>query len=76
MAAQDDLLVGFLGESGASASDLAQLARQPEFLAAVLDFVFGADDRVLAVCAGLSVTPAALAEARASLPGGAVPDWT
>lgn len=74
--AQEELLPQFLDATGAAPDDLRQLAAQPEFLGAVLDFLLGADTMVLAFAEAAGIGPDWPMQARAALPGGAVPDWT
>lgn len=69
-------LGGFLNASGAAPGDLGTLARDPQFLAALIDYLLETDARVLACCAALGVPPTALGEARTGLPGGRDPHWT
>lgn len=66
----------FLNATGLGRGDLAGLAREPGFLAAVLDFCLESDARVLACAGALGLPPTALAEARRALPGGEDPHWT
>lgn len=73
---QPDDLAGFLNASGAAPGDLAALARDPQFLAALVDFLLETDDRVLACTRDLGLPPTALGEARQGLPGGRDPHWT
>ncbi|NEY91884.1 DUF3572 domain-containing protein [Tabrizicola oligotrophica] len=73
---QPEELGGFLNASGASPGDLARLARDPHFLAAMIDFLLETDDRVLACTRDLNLPPTALGEARQGLPGGRDPHWT
>ncbi|MCV6598116.1 MAG: DUF3572 domain-containing protein [Mangrovicoccus sp.] len=71
-----DLADVFLGSSGAALEDLRENAAQPEFLAAVLDFVLMDDSWVLAAAEHLAIPPERLHNARAALPGGFLPNWT
>jgi hypothetical protein len=73
---QPDELGGFLNASGASPGDLGRLARDPHFLAALVDYLLETDDRVLACTRALDLPPTALGEARQGLPGGRDPHWT
>jgi hypothetical protein len=73
---QPEELGGFLSASGAAPQDLAQLARDPVFLAALVDYLLETDDRVLACTKDLGLPPTALGEARHGLPGGRDPHWT
>jgi hypothetical protein len=74
--AQPEELGGFLSASGAAPQDLAQLARDPVFLAALVDYLLETDDRVLACTKDLGLPATALGEARQGLPGGRDPHWT
>lgn len=76
MISQTDIIERFLGESGLSPGDLAIAATEPEFLAAVVDFILTQDDWVIAASAALDLSATRFVELRAALPGGAVPDWT
>jgi hypothetical protein len=76
LAADADLLGAFLNESGASLASLVVDLKRPEFLAAVLDFVLGDDQRVLAFAAQLEIRPESVAQHRAMLHGGDLPNWT
>lgn len=73
---QPEELAGFLNASGASHGDLGGLARDPQFLAALVDFLLETDERVLACTRDLDLPPTALGEARQGLPGGRDPHWT
>jgi len=73
----DDALRGlFLGSTGATAADFGSQGVSPETLVAVLDFLCMDDAWVIAFCdsAGLAYTTPS--QARAALPGGALPEWT
>jgi hypothetical protein len=74
--AQPEELGGFLSASGAAPGDLALLARDPVFLAALVDYLLETDDRVLACTKDLGLPATALGEARQGLPGGRDPHWT
>lgn len=76
LAGESDEIGAFLNATGLARGDLAGLARDAGFLAAVLDFCLESDARVLACAAVLCVPPTALAEARMALPGGNDPHWT
>lgn len=73
---QDDLFPLFLGASGASEGDLRARMAQPEFLAAVVDFVMMDDAWVIACAAHLGWPPQEIMAVRAALPGGDLPHWT
>jgi hypothetical protein len=76
LVSQPDSLGGFLNMTGAGVADLGGLARDPHFLAGVLDFILQADETVLACAEALGVPPTAIGEARGGLPGGRDPHWT
>lgn len=73
---QPDLVGAFLNASGAAQGQLAELATEPLFLGAVLDFLTEDDARVIAFCdqAGLPYT--APLQARLALPGAQHTHWT
>lgn len=73
---QPDELGGFLNATGASTQDLARLARDAHFLAALIDYLLETDQRVLACTEALELPPTALGTARQGLPGGRDPHWT
>ncbi|WP_151717220.1 DUF3572 domain-containing protein [Gemmobacter serpentinus] len=73
---QDELLPQFLSASGAAPQDLRDLAQDPVFLGAVLDFLLGDDSLVLGLSAALNCPPEQPLQARMALPGGAGPHWT
>lgn len=76
MVSDPELIGAFLSATGLAQSDMAGLAREPRFLAAVLDFCLESDERVLACAAMLDLRPEALVTARRALPGGSDPHWT
>lgn len=76
LAGDEDLFPVFLGSTGASATDLAENAAKPEFLASVLDFLLADDAWVTGFCDAISVPYDAPLRARASLPGGEQVNWT
>ncbi len=76
LAGDPETLNPFLGETGASPASLVVDLKRPEFLGAVLDFVLGADDRVIALAGHLGLRPEQVVSARAHLPGGDLPHWT
>ena len=71
-----DLIGVFLNACGAGQGDLADLAENPVFLGAVLDFLTEDDARVMAFCdqAGLPYTQPM--QARLALPGAQHQHWT
>lgn len=76
MASDPELIETFLNASGADQGQIAALARDPQFLAAVVDFCLETDARVIACAAALGLPPTEIAAARAGLPGGQDPHWT
>lgn len=76
IAAQEELLDVFLGATGAGREALRDAVEDPEFLAAVLDFLLMDDAWVTGFAAALGCPPATVVRARQALPGGMVPDWT
>ncbi len=72
----DELLPVFLGATGAGADDLRGRARDPEFLASVLDFLLMDDAWIQAFCASADYAFDLPLRARAALPGGAEVNWT
>jgi len=76
LAADDERFPAFLGATGASAEDVAQAARRPEFLGAVLDFLMTEDAHVMAFCDATGHPYTAPMQARALLPGGQAMHWT
>lgn len=76
VAGNDELFPLFLGATGADIGELRQRAAEPEFLAAVLDFLMMGDAWVVAFCDAEGHAYTAPQSARAALPGGAVVNWT
>lgn len=76
LAGQDDLLMVFLGSTGATQSDLAERAGDPVFLGAVLDFLMMDDAWVVAFCDAQSLPYESVMMARVALPGGEQVNWT
>lgn len=76
LAETDDMLAVFLRSSGLDATELGRLLDDPEFLAAVLDFVLMDENWVLSAAAAVGLQPEALLQARRDLPGGDMPEWT
>jgi hypothetical protein len=76
IASEDELFPLFLAATGATLSELRQKAVDPEFLAAVLDFLMQDDRWVVAFCDATGQAYTAPQAARAALPGGAAVNWT
>ncbi|MFD0858688.1 DUF3572 domain-containing protein [Roseovarius aquimarinus] len=74
--ANDDLRPVFMGATGAGEDDLRRGASDPDFLAAVLDFLTMNDEWVIDFCRDAGLANDAPMRARADLPGGRVEHWT
>ena len=72
----EELLPVFLGSTGADANELRRSAKDPEFLASVLDFLLMDDAWIQEFCASADYAPDFPLRARAALPGGAQVNWT
>ena len=70
IAADDRLLPRFLSLTGIEAASIRQAAREPGFLAGVLDFVLAHEPTLMAFCEASGRDPASVAAARQRLPGG------
>ncbi|MBB5702774.1 hypothetical protein FHS76_002663 [Ochrobactrum daejeonense] len=69
--AQDkDLLPRFLALTGIEASSIRQAAREPGFLAGVLQFYLAHEPTLLRYCEDMGRDPATIEKALALLPGG------
>lgn len=76
LAADEELLGGFMGLTGLAFDDVRNRAGDAEFLGAVLDYILSDDSLVLALADAVQVAPEQVAAARISLPGGAQFHWT
>ncbi len=76
LAGNDELFPVFLGATGASANDVRQRAKDPEFLASVLDFLLMDDAWISEFCEAADYRFEFPMRARAALPGGAEVNWT
>ena len=74
--AQEDLLPVFLGATGANEVDLREGLADPDFLAAVLDFLLMDDAWVTGFCDAVGLGYDRPMQARAALPGGQAVHWT
>ena len=74
--ANDDLRGVFMGASGLGEDELRTRYGDPEFLAAVLDFLLMDDAWVIQCCDAQGLTYDTIGQARASLPGGQMVNWT
>ena len=71
LAGEEDGLAALCAASGLSPAELRTRASDPDFLAAILDFLLEDEQRLLAFCAWADLPPEAPAQARRALPGGA-----
>lgn len=76
LAGNDELLPVFMGASGAAIADLRERASDPDFLGAVLDFLFMDDAWVAAFCDAEGIGYSDPMAARNCLAGGAETHWT
>lgn len=76
IASDDEVFPVFLSATGANLGDLRVRASDPDFLAAVLDFLLQDDQWVVAFCDAGGHPYTAPQAARAALPGGAAVNWT
>lgn len=76
IASREDLADVFVNASGVNADHLPQMAKDPEFLAAVLDFLLMDDSWVTGFAEAEGMAPEEVMRARAGLPGGDLPNWT
>ena len=72
----DELLPVFLGASGASEADLRARAKDPVFLASVLDFLLMDDAWISEFCQSANYGYDYPMRARGALPGGDAVNWT
>jgi hypothetical protein len=70
VASDEKLLPRFLALSGIEAQAIRQAAREPGFLAGVLDFILAHEPTLLSFAEASGHDPAMVAAARRSLPGG------
>jgi Protein of unknown function (DUF3572) len=76
IASDDEVFPVFLTATGANLGELRARAADPEFLAAVLDFLMQDDRWVVAFCDAEGHPYTAPQLARLALPGGAATHWT
>jgi uncharacterized protein DUF3572 len=76
LSGQDDLMMTFLGATGADLDDLRTRAADPDFLASVMDFILMDDDWVRGFCDENTIAYSDIQPIRMALPGGALPNWT
>lgn len=71
-----EMLRHFCAATGMEPEDLGAAAREPEFLAGVLDFLCLDDAWVRDFARATGTPPEAAGQARSALPGGDLPHWT
>jgi Protein of unknown function (DUF3572) len=76
IAADEDLLGGFMAHTGLAIEELKPLAADPAFLGGVLDFLLSDETGLLAFCEATDTAPDLPKLARQSLPGGEEVHWT
>ena len=76
LAANDELWPVFLGASGSSAEDAREGARNPAYLASVLEFLTMTDEWVIAFCDASELSYDTPLRARYALPGAERVEWT
>lgn len=76
LSADEELIVAFLGQSGADMADLSAMAVEPDFLASALDFVLSSDDLVRGFCDAIGCGYEVPGHARQILPGAEQLHWT
>ncbi|RYH02039.1 DUF3572 family protein [Salipiger sp. IMCC34102] len=76
VASDPDLGADFMGANGLDAQDLRRGARDPVFLASVLDFLCQRDETVIAFCDAHGWPYDAPMQARYALPGAQETHWT
>ena len=74
--AHDDLRGVFMGATGLGEDDIRSRYAEPEFLAAVLDFLLMDDTWVIECCDSQGLPYEAISTARMGLPGGQNVNWT
>jgi len=67
LAEDNDRLARFLGLSGIAADDIRAAAREPGFLAGVLEHMLADESLLVAFASSAGIDPAAIARARAAL---------
>lgn len=76
IASDDEVFPAFLTATGANLGELRERTSDPDFLAAVLDFLLQDDRWVISFCDAARQPYTAPQAARAALPGGAETNWT
>ena len=73
---QPDLLNVFMGSTGIGEHEIKTRLQDPDFMAAVLDFLLMDDRFVLDFCDAQGIPAENLLHARSALPGGQQVHWT
>lgn len=76
MARDPEQFESFMAHAGTDRDAIAESARDPLFLGALLDFLMMSDDSILRFADDHKEPPEAIAAARAALPGGNHMHWT
>jgi hypothetical protein len=74
IAEDPERLSAFLSVTGLASEDIRQAARQPDFLAGVLDHMLGDETLLLAYADSAGIDPADIAKARRAIGGQWEPD--
>ncbi len=69
IAEEPERLAGFLAVTGIAADDIREAAREPNFLAGVLEHMLGNESLLIAFAQSASLDPASIARARNALGG-------
>ncbi len=72
----DEMMERFSAVSGIAPDDMRARASDPEMLAGILEFFLYDEALLTEFCEAHDIPPDAPAQARAALPGGALPHWT
>lgn len=76
LASHDDELNRFLAQTGLTLEAARSELSNQDFLASTLDHVLSSENRLLAFCEAIEISPETPLKARQLLPGGDVPHWT
>ncbi|TQV69550.1 DUF3572 family protein [Aliiroseovarius halocynthiae] len=76
LVSNDELLPVFMGATGAGQDDLRERAGDPEFLAAMLDFLMMDDRWIIQACDAQGLAYDQILRIRKAMPGGAEMHWT
>jgi hypothetical protein len=70
VASDPELLPRFLAITGIEAAEIRRAAREPGFLAGVLQFILAHEPTLMSFAETAGIAPSAVAAARRALPGG------